>query len=78
MLCTGKTLWGRKPVSLGLSFVFCRYHVDVPIRMVPTPSILILSAAYLTRPGIDGRILELLPPLFLVVYLMFVGVTDSF
>jgi len=29
MLCTGKTLWGRKPVSLGLSFVFCRYRVDV-------------------------------------------------
>jgi hypothetical protein len=48
MLCTGKTLWGRKPVGLGLSFIFCRYRVDVPIRMVPTPSILILSAAYLT------------------------------
>ncbi len=29
MLCTGKTLRGRKPVSLGLSFVFCKYCVDV-------------------------------------------------
>jgi hypothetical protein len=30
MLCTGKTLRGRKPVSLGLSFISCRYRVDVP------------------------------------------------
>ena len=29
MLCTGKTLWGRKPVGLGLSVVVCRYHVYV-------------------------------------------------
>jgi hypothetical protein len=30
MLYTGKTLRGRKPVSLGLSFISCRYRVDVP------------------------------------------------
>jgi hypothetical protein len=47
-LYTGKTLWERKPISLGLSFVFRRYRVDVLIWMVPTPSILILLTAYLT------------------------------
>jgi len=26
MLCTGKTLWGRKPASLDLSLVSCRYR----------------------------------------------------
>jgi hypothetical protein len=30
MLCTGKTLWGIKPVSLGLPDVdLSRYRVDV-------------------------------------------------